>query len=75
MALVMRPVLLEALTPVAMALQRMEAANQQQLQGQTGVLVRQHAMEVELLMEVLNSLQANPTQEIAQQLGLPPLQI
>ena len=80
---VLRPLLLEALTPVAEAMARLEARQQESQLLVLRSLERlehprlptqeqQMLMEQkELLLEVLNSLQPPPEREIAQQLGLP----
>ena len=70
---VLHPLLLEALTPVALAMQRLEDR-----QTETRALVEQLALRPtqeqetqELLLEILNSLQPPPELEIARALGLP----
>jgi hypothetical protein len=72
--LLLRPLLLEALTPVAQAMQRLDSRQQElaclvvqlpaEMQGR-------HLETQELLLEVLQSLQPPPQQEIARRLGLP----
>lgn len=70
----LRPLLLEALVPVAQAMARLEERQQE-----TRALVEHLASRSqetapetrELLLEVLNSLQPPPVQELSQRLGLP----
>lgn len=71
MALLLRPLLLEALTPLALALERQDQLLLETLQGQTGLLVRHQADLTGLLTEVLNSLQPRPETEIDRLLGPP----
>lgn len=81
MDLLLRPLLLEALTPVAQAMTRLEQ-RQQETQALVLRLEQQHQAKVrleqvqlletrELLKEILQSLQPPPELVIAQQLGLP----
>lgn len=56
-----RQLLLEALRPVALAMQRQDSLHQQQ-----------HQQLESLLLEVLNSLQPSAAQQIFQRIGLPP---
>lgn len=67
-ARLLRPLLLEALVPVAQAMERLELRQQE-----TRHLVEQLQQEqTELLLEVLQALTPPAHREIARQIGLPP---
>lgn len=70
----LQPLLLQALTPVAQAMQRLEERQTETrllLQHQLATLQTQDPEVREMLLEVLSSLQPTADQVIAQQLGLP----
>lgn len=75
--LLLRPLLMEALVPVAQALERLDS-RQRETRELVQALVEMPAPEAatppetrELLLEVLNSLQPPPLGELSQRLGLP----
>jgi hypothetical protein len=72
--LLLRPLLLQALTPVAEAMARLEQAHQQQhlqVLRTLAPLLEQQPETRELLLEVLQATQPRPETELAQRLGLP----
>lgn len=74
MDLLVRPLLMEALTPVAQAMQRLDHQQQQTRALLEQLVLREPATAPEtkeLLLEVLQTLQPPPEVEIAQRLGLP----
>ena len=74
MDLLVRPLLMEALTPVAEAMQRLDLQQQQTRALLEQLVLKEQATPPEtkeLLLEVLQTLQPPPEVEIAQRLGLP----